>query len=193
MAERLLSPEVIALISAGTVEPVLFLYADFPSGERRLWTGLGNYTDGEAAVWEGMGGFISVEGIRETIDSGAQGITVTVNGLDPTLVNSIVTEQYQGRRAEILLGFWDRNLGTIIMTDEPLWRGFLDTDDVVATKGSRQLNIKCEHRMVDILRKREWRYTDQDQKNLYPDIVDTGLSYIEQIQDLSIPWGRSDK
>jgi hypothetical protein len=193
MAERLLSPEILALMASQVVEPVVFMFADFPSGARRLWTGLGNYTDGDANIWEGVGGLVGLESIPESIDSGAQGINVTLNGLNDTLINSVINEQYQGRQAEIRLGFWDRNLGTVVQTDEPIWKGTLDTDDITKGKDGTSLIIKCEHRMVDILRKREWRYTDQDQKNLYPDEVDTGLSHIEKIQDLTLPWGRAAK
>lgn len=193
MAERNLSPEVIALISAGKVEPEVFMVADFPSGTRRFWTGLGTYTEPttEATQWEGIGGVVEIETIEETVDTAMPGLKVSLNGLDSDIVNSILSEAYQGQRAEITLGFWDRTLGEVIFLDEPAWKGTLDTDESNISGKKTDLTIFCEHRMVDILRKREYRYTAQDQKTLYPDIEDTGFQYMEAIQDVTVPWGRT--
>ncbi len=190
MSERLLSSTLIDLISAGKVEPEIFLLADFPSGTRRFWTGKGTYTDSEAS-WEGIGGLIEIDSIQESIDSAAHGIRVKINGLDTVLVQSILGEEYQGHAAEIWLGFWDRESNRVIFTDEPAWKGTLDTDESEIMGDKTDLTILCEHRMVDILRKREIRYTHQDQQNLYPSGGDTGLSYMESIQDVTIPWGRT--
>lgn len=193
MAERNLSPEVIALIQAGVIEPAVFFYADFPSGVRRLWTGAGNYTDDESNVWQGIGGIINIEGVDESIDTAARGIKISISGLDTALVTSVLEEAYQGRRAEMRLGFWNRALNTVVFTDEPVWKGTLDTDESTITGKSTQLTMFCEHRMVDILRKRELRYTDRDQQFLNPGEGDTGLSHIEAIMDKTIAWGRTQQ
>lgn len=192
-SERTLSPEVLAMIAAELLEPVVFLFADFPSQPRRIWTGKGDYNDG-TNVWTGVGGIIGIESISETVDTGAQGLKVSLNGLDQDLVNQLTSDAYQKERCEILLGFWDRtstNAPDIVMLPEPLWRGVLDADDVMFSAKAANLTIYCEHRLVDILRKREWRYTDRDQQLLNPGEGDTGLSKIEQIQDLEITWGRT--
>lgn len=191
MSERLLSAGIIALIQAGTVEPAAFLYADFPSGAKRVWTGIGNYTDGEANVWEGIGGVVEIRSIQETIDIAASGLSVTLDGLDDTVVQKILGDNYQGRAAEFKLGFWDRNTNEVIFTDEPVWKGTLDMDESeIAAKGVK-LTIICEHRMADVLRKREARYTNEDQQRLHPTAGDTAFTRIEQIQDVTIPWGRT--
>lgn len=201
---RNLTPEIIELISAKKVEIALFLYADFPSGVRRLWTGLGNYTDPFANTWQGIGGIITIEQVQETTDTAAVGINCTLNGLEPSIVNSVVQENYQGRRAELLIGFWkrpgegDSSAGIVppavlVFPEEPIWRGTLDTDESTISRTETSLTIKCEHRMADILRRREFRYTNRDQQLLYPTFGDTGLSHIEAIQDLTIPWGRAQK
>jgi len=186
MAERNLSSDVIALIVAKKVKPVVFLFADFPSGARRLWTGSGSYNDG-VHTWQGIGGVVKIGSVGETTDLAAQGIKVTLSGLEESLVNSILNEEYQGHRAEMWLGFW--NATTVILPEEPIWRGTLDTDDSTIAAQGTELTINCEHRMVDILRKREIRCTSQDQKYLHPDVVDTAFDRIEIIQDKKAPWG----
>ncbi len=197
MAQRALSPEFLALIAAGKMRPAVFLLADFPSGVRRLWTGQGNYVEDDSSlsesevIWEGIGGVVTIDQVQESVDVGVPGLKVTLDGLDSSIVNSLLTEDYQGRRAEMRLGFWDSSIERVVFADEPVWRGTLDTDDSeIAQKGTR-LTVMCEHRMADILRKREYRYTNQDQQLIYPEANDTGLAHMEEIQDLSLPWGRT--
>lgn len=195
MALRNLSPAVVSLILAKKVKPAIFLYGDFPSGARRIWTGRGNYTDDEANVWVGTGALVAIKSIQETVDTAAQGLEVTLDGLDDSLILELTGQPYSGRSAEVLLGFWDFNVLPlrVTMLEEPLWRGFLDTDDVTMGEKENSLTIFCEHRLVDLLRKREVRYTDQDQQYLNPGEGDTGLSKIEVIQDRSVTWGKTEK
>ena len=51
---------------------------------------------------------------------------------------------------------------------------------------------KYASNLIDQLRKREWRYTHQDQRKLY-NIADMGLSRLDRILDKSLPWGRAQK
>lgn len=190
--ERLLSVELISLVQQNVVRPVLFVFADFPSGARRLWTGISDISwDGH--TWEGVGGAIGFETVSETMDTAAKGVSAKLNGLDSTLVSAIINDQYQGRDAIIYLAFWNDDETELEAMPEPLWRGTLDTDEIEDDGAKSTLTIKAEHRLVDILRKREFRYTDRDQQLLYPSGGDTGLNKVEAIQDLQVPWGRTQK
>lgn len=191
-AERTLTPTLIARIQQGIVRPVLFVFADFPSGAQRLWTGIGNIT-WSGHTWEGVGGAIGFETVSETMDTAAKGISAKLNGLDPDMVSRLVNDAYQGRDAIIYLAFWNDDETSLEAMPEPLWQGSLDTDEVEDDGKTASITIAAEHRLVDILRKREFRYTDRDQQLLYPGQGDTGLNKIEAIQDLQIPWGRTQK
>jgi hypothetical protein len=111
-SERDLDAGLIALLEADVVRPVIFIYADFPSGVRRVWTGIGTVTfQGES--WTGVGGVISLESIPESVDSGSQGITLTLNGLDQTVIDAMTDDEYQGRDVVMYLSFWDATRTTI--------------------------------------------------------------------------------
>jgi hypothetical protein len=49
-----------------------------------------------------------------------------------------------------------------------------------------QINIAAESRLIDLQRARVRRYTDEDQRAVYPS--DKGLSLINQLQDKEIVW-----
>jgi hypothetical protein len=189
-AERILSAELIARIQAKVVKPVILVFADFPSGAKRVWTGIGNIEWG-GHTWEGVGGAIGFEAVSETTDTSAKGITARINGLDADFAAALVNDAYQGREATIWLGFWDEAETDLEVMSGPLWSGMMDTDQVEDAGDTASLAIQAEHRLVDILRKREFRYTHRDQQLLYPGQGDTGLNKIEKIQDVTIPWGRT--
>lgn len=191
MSERNLSATVITLIQAQVVRPAVFLHAEFPNHPRRVWTGVGSYVDDETNVWEGIGGMLSLQAISETADTAAQGIQITLDGLDQNIADEITEAAYQGNGGTIRLGFWNPATERVVFLSDPMWRGVLDSDSSEVSGEAVKLILKCEHRMVDILRKREYRYTHRDQLFLHPGSTDTGLSRIESIQDTTIPWGRT--
>jgi len=193
MATRNLSPEVVALISAKKLLPAVFIYADFPLGAKFIWTGRGPYIDDEANTWTGTGTLISIDAIQESIDTGAKGLKITLDGLDQDLINELVSQPYSGRDAEVLLGFFDPITQRVVFMDEPIWKGKLDTDDMSKGENDAQLTILCEHRMADVTRKREIRYTHEDQQYLYPGEDDAGLKEIEVIQERTTVWGRAQQ
>ncbi len=194
-SERALTPEVIALIEAEVVKPVLFIFADFPSSPIRIWTGIGSITF-QGHTYTSAGGLISIDALAETTDTAAKGMVVHVNALQLSYVQKLTDDAYQGRAAVIFLAFWNEAEDTLYSTPGPWWEGFMDTDEATYDGNSANLSIKCEHNLVDILRKREWQYTDADQQALMADLSsvrDTGLTRIPKIQDLTIPWGRTQQ
>lgn len=193
MSTRNLSPEVIALIIQKKIIPVVFIRAEFPSGTKRIWTGRGTYTDSEGATWVGAGSVLGIEGISESVDTGAQGLRVQLDGLDPDLIQQLTDEDYQGGEVQIDVAYVDPTTYTIVVPPEPTWLGVLDTDEYERGSRSSSLVMMCENEIVDILRKREYRYSDRDQSLLFPNLVDTGLSRMAQIQDLKIPWGKTER
>lgn len=192
---RNLSPEIVALIIQKVVRPAVFLYADFPTGAVRVWTGPYDYQEDSETLWQGVGGIISLDSFSETTDSGSQGIRVRVDGLNEEMLTKLRETSYQGREAYALLAFLNVETQELVFCDEPLWKGTIDKDESSRGKDEIVLAIYFEHRLADVLRKREWRYTDRDQQELYPpetgEEPDTFLDKMELIQDLSVPWGRT--
>jgi hypothetical protein len=187
--ERPLSVDVIALTQERVIRPAIFIYADFPSQVKRIWTGNGP-VEFRGETWDGIGEVLSIESIRETADTSAQGLACKIAAVPDEVIDMLVNDEYQGRDVEIWLALWDESEQVLYSMEQPLWAGFLDSDDVEASKESRTVTIRAEHDLVDILRSRAVKYTDMDQKYLYPTETDTGLNKIAAIQDKQAPWGR---
>lgn len=190
---RELTADVIAAIRAGTVKPALFIFADFPNGAKRLWSGKGTIPRG-GFDWVGVGGLMSIRNIaQETVDTSAKGIQFDLDGVSQDIIDEVVSTNWQGRECYIDLGFFNVTTFALHMIPNHFWKGRLDTDEESFSKNNRTLQIKAEHRMVDILRKREIRYTHEHQQMLYPGSGDTGFIHIESIIDVTVPWGRTQK
>ena len=188
MSERALSAELISRIQAGVVRPCLFIYADFPSGAKRYWTGV-DAIDWDGETWEGGGAAIGFETFSETVDTSARGMKARVKGVDLDFANALVAEAYQGRAIAIWLGFFNEAEDDLEVMEGALWQGSMDTDEIEAGKDTISLVISAEHHLTDLLRKRGYRYTDADQQALYPEAGDTGLNKIPYIQDLAVHFG----
>lgn len=165
MSERELSNEVKNLIAQDEVRPVLFIQAEFPSGTRRIWTGVGTH-EFRGSTYEGVGGVVAIDTLSESTDSGAQGINISLSGLDSETISDILNDDFQGRPVYIWLGFYSDDYSTIYETDNPIWQGVMDTDEIEDDPQNPTLSISVEHRLVDILRRREVRYTRRDQEYL---------------------------
>ena len=191
MSERFLTPELVDLIMADVVRPALFIFADFPSGAQRFWTGSEDI-EWDGFTWKAVGGAISFDAVAETVDTAAKGLAARLSGLDTALTHKIISDAYQGNIAIVYVAFWDWN-GTheLVFAPEPLWRGQLDTDHSEVNGETTELIVNSEHRLIDILRKREYRYSDRDQALLFPDMLDTGLNKLPSVIDASIPWGKA--
>lgn len=193
-AERNIPSDILDLILAKIVYPALFVEAQFPSGTTYVWTGIHDKVlDGH--TYKGIGSALSFETMSETTDTSAKNVTVSVSGLDTSFAAKLVSDAYQGKPAIVSLGFFDPVDGDIKVLPDPIWRGVLDTDEFTDSNSKCDLKVAVESRLMDILRKREWAYSDADQQSLHPEtgVVDTGMDKIEQIQNISVPWGRTQK
>lgn len=189
---RDLPAAVVTRIKERVVRPAVLIYADLPDGARRVWTGRTPITfDGH--TWAGVGEVLSLSGLGEDTQTLARGISLRLNSMDPDMAAAIVGQPYQGRACAVWMGFWDETRADLSIIERPVFEGRLDSDDMEENGESANLTLRAEHRLVDALRRREWRYTEADQAALHPGETDTGLLHIAGIQDLQLPWGRTDK
>ena len=189
MSERDIHADVKTALGENLVRPALLVYADFPDGPVRMWTGIGTlYAEGES--WVGVGHLLAVEDITETTDSAQNGMAVRLSGIPSEIFSAITLGNYQNRRAEVMMIVFDRDYDAI---GEPvmLFRGLMDSDSVKDTGQEVAVTISLESSMSDQLRPRVFRYTHEDQQTRYPDAGDKGLEFVAALQSLSLKWGQT--
>ena len=152
----------------------------FDSGTLRLWTGIGDRTIG-GNVYTGSGSLLSISGIEEASDLSARGATVSLSGIDSSLVSLAISEPYQNRVCKIYLGSGGDYFES--------FSGFMDTMTINDSGDSCEIAIAVESKLIVLERIVPLRYTQETQVQRYP--TGTFFSYVTSLADKSIIWGRN--
>lgn len=183
---RNISTEMQAVSTAEVVRPVMFVECDFDSGEINLWNGVGALDYG-GKTYIGAGNLLRVEPVSESAELRANGTSVTLSGINNTLVSLAKDEDYQGREMVIKLGAMDEN-NDVIADPVIMFSGFMDTMVLVEAGDTSSIKIDVENKLIQMERARVRRFTDNDQKIDYPN--DDGFSFVTKIQDRQVNWGK---
>ena len=168
-----------------SLAPFFAIDLAFDSGAVRLWNGYYDLTvDGEEYI--GSGSLLGISSIDETAEIEANGVTITLSGIDSSLISVALTENYQNRTAKIYIGAIADN-GTV--SSYQIFSGRLDVMTIEESGETATIAVTAENRLIDLERPRTRRYTSEDQKSLFPG--DLGLDYVNDLQDKTLDWGRS--
>ena len=170
---------------ASEIQPIFLVSLNFSSGFVRMWSGIGDLT-WDSKLWTGTGTLLSLDAIQESTDISAHGISLNLNGIPSALIETILTEHYQGRSAIVYIAALNSSLA-IIADPYILWKGRMDTMVIQDGDETAMITMSAENRLIDLERQRERRYTDQDQKNVYPS--DKGLEHVAAQLDRELNWG----
>lgn len=149
----------------------------FDSGALRIWSGIGDKSIG-GQTYTGTGSLLSVGGIEESDDLSAPGASISLNGVDSSLVSLAIQEPYQNRDCRILLGSGDDFF--------EIFSGFMDVMTIEDSGETCIINLTVESRLIILDRKVPLRYTQETQNSLYPG--DTFFSTVASLQDKKVDW-----
>ena len=191
-----------SLLTALSQPEVLPFYAvemDFDSAPVRFWTGYGDRTIG-GETYLGTGNLLSIGGLEEVNDLSAKRITLQLSGVPASLVSLALQEPYQNRDCKIYFG----TTGTTVRDGSGTWQlshtdippievfsGLMDVMTIEDSGESSTISLTVESKLVRLEKASNWRYTDGSQKSRYPS--DTFFSYLADLQDRDIVWGREVK
>jgi len=148
-------------------------------------------------VFSGFGQFASISTVDESNSMQASGISIVLNGLDPTTLPDAITGRYQGRNASVFVCFLDASYA---LTDYyVLGRWPIDVMDV-RTGVESSITVKCESLFVDWQRPRTRYFADADHQSRTvvsgntsstPNTSDTFFKQFPTFYDKTILWGRT--
>jgi hypothetical protein len=168
--------------SVGTTDFTLIGADSNTVGLSFVATGVGTGTGTVKFAYIGSGTLLSISGIEEVADLSAKGITLTLSGVDTSLVSLAIQEPYQGRSARVLLGV------TGVNEFVEVFAGLMDVMTLQEDGSSATIELTVESKLVTLQRPNVRRYTSASQKLRYS--TDTFFDYVEELQDKEIAWGR---
>lgn len=178
---RTISPTLINILAANQVEDMYYaVELLFDSGALRLWTGVGNRTLG-GNVYTGTGTLLTISPMEETSDLSVNGASITLSGIDSNLVSLALTEPYQNRIGRVYLGSGSEMF--------ELFSGYMDVMFIQDTGETFTITMNIESRLIVLEKVVPIRYTQESQASRYP--TDTFFSYVADLSDKQIAWGRS--
>lgn len=180
------TPDFAAALSQPVMRPAFFVEANFVSGPVYVWSGLGEIT-WSSKRWVGLGSMGSISTIEEGTDVEAKGITLTLSGLDGSLLKQTLQEYRPGLPVLIYLGLFDDS-GALIADPVLSFSGRMDQPTIEVGADTATISINCENKLLMLNNSVERRYTNEDQQLDYPG--DRGFEFVNSIQQTTIYWGR---
>lgn len=173
-------------IEASQLAPIEMLQLEFDSGTVRMWSGIGNLTYG-SDIFYGVGTILAIESAEETNELKATSGRFRLSGVDSSMLSLSLLENYQGRPVSYWYGVLDKITRVLIPDPYLVFRGKMDILEIDDNGQTSDVNLSAESDLIDLRVVRERKYTNEDQKSMFP--TDEGLSFVANIQDISINWG----
>lgn len=160
--------------------------AEFDTDDILVWTGKDDITI-NSETYSGAGSLISISSVEDSRELKSSGVQVGISGMDSTVLNYALTENYQNRIITILMGYVmggsNEVAGTIV-----IFKGRMMTMTINDDPNGASITIDAENRLIDLDRPSNLRYTKESQEFLFTG--DTGFKNVNDIQDKEIVWGR---
>lgn len=181
---RSLTAGVQTEIGNRVVTVALFFEIEFISGTTRIWSGIGDKVLG-GNTFTGLGDFLRVSEIEETDDIKASGAEIVLSGIPSSIISAALGDSRQGKLATIWLAFLDSSLD-IVPDEIILFRGRTDVPAISEGGETSLMSMRVENHLIDLKRASNHRYTQEDQKVLYP--ADLFFEFVPSLQDKNIRW-----
>jgi len=166
----------------------LALKAEFDTETIRVWNGTEDLAF-DSETYLGAGQLLSVQPAEESSDLSSAGMTVTLSGMDSTVLDLALTEQYQNRDITCFIGYLMGGslevAGTIV-----LFKGRMTSMTINDTPEGATISIQAENRLIDLQRPSNLRNTKESQEFLHTG--DLFFNQVASLQDKEIIWGRSN-
>lgn len=165
------SETVQQMLSGRNVHVALGVWFDFTGGVERVWLGRGTFTAKDGTEWSGLGELAQIDGIAATAGLSTDPITMTLSGLDTTLLDMTRSQaaEIRGRRCAVYIHTFDENfqpLDTPCLVELYL----MDKASFTVDGDSRSVSITVTAEPL-FSTKHVPRFalmTDQDQQTRYP-------------------------
>lgn len=179
---RGLTVSAAAIVSSEIPRRTVAVSLDFPSGFVRVNGSPNDLTIG-GETYIGVGGLGGISPVEESAELRSYELTLSLSGVPRDAVALAMTDAYQGRAGVV----WEVPLDDAWQPAGPfvVFRGRMD-QMTISLGDTATVSITLRNRLADWERPRALRYTDEDQKRLYPG--DRGLEFVPATAEKEIVW-----
>lgn len=186
---RPMSSAMLAAIQAPQLNPAIFVEAHFSTGIVYIWSGTGTVS-WNSHSWIGVGSLGSVSTIDEGSDVQARGVTLSLSGIDTSLLADAIQGIQIGLPVIVYLGLFTAGSPPSLIADPvSAWAGRMDQPTVDVGGETATISINCESRLLDMNVAIDRRYTHDDAQIDHPG--DLGFQFVTSIQEMNVYWGRT--
>lgn len=190
------------------VVAMLYVTFDFKSGPMRVWEGDGPVTR-DSVDWLGFGQrtdgsgnpLQGIEGLEQAASGTAPQLTLTLNGVDSTIVAAARSgdpDEIEGRNLTVRIGFYDATVPWDMVELGPLlilgvW--YMQKPSFTATGPTqRTITLPCETLFAQRSRAPFGLLTDRDHQRRFPatasDPADHACDLVPTLVDRDVAWPR---
>ena len=182
---RTMTPAMLAAIQANALYPALLVQMGFDSATAYMWTGFGALS-WNGQTWYGLGRLLGIGVVEDGSTVEARGTSVTLSGLDPSLLASCLGDFQLGLPVIIYLALFG-STGVLLVDPISVWVGRTDQPVIQVDGENATITVACESRLLDMNIPCDRRRTQQDQQMDHPG--DLGLVFVNSIQEKLLYWG----
>ena len=185
---RQLSTETIDALNNDKIFRIVWLCKlEFNSTTLYL-TSSKNTFNWDSQSWLGNGQFLGFSQVTESNESITNGITIKLDGTDPTLRSLVLAQSRQNKLGIIWMGLLDTSLN-LIQSPIQIYRGKFDFANLTDTGQESIIELQYENEGIERKRVNARRYTAFSQKSLFSG--DEGFQYTSRVEDWSGFWGKA--
>ena len=189
---RTLPTNISNALSDSFVIPVIFVQLEFDSGILYLHTDLGTIVTTDTSpnkTWLGAGDLGNVGTVEERNDLSPTAIQLQLSGLDSTIADECLNQNYYERPATLYLSL--RNTVTGVLLDDPveIFKGFMDVMQIISGPETATIQLTLESEFVEFDRAPMLYYTNTQQQESHSG--DLFLEYVNAVSQVEILWGKS--
>ena len=157
-----LDSSIVNALSESNVYPFIAVKAFFDSGNVLVWSGTDDITI-SSETYTGAGSLLSVSGFEESQELKTNGVTVTISGMDETVLGYALSENYQNRKLIVYLGFLDGGTNEVkgVMN---AFTGRMTTMNINDDPTGSTIVVNAENRLIDLRKASMLRYNKESQK-----------------------------
>ena len=173
----------------------IFVLTGEPSGDKLASTAISkvqnhikdiDYLSVGGESYFGVGTLLQVSPVEDNLELTSTGLSVSLAGMDSTVLNLALTENYQNRIITIFLGFLLEGSEVVIGT-MTVFKGRIQSMTVNDDPNGSTIVLDAENRLIDLERPSNLRYTKESQK--FIDSSDSCFNRVLSLSDKEIIWG----